>query len=150
MGEAGEFTLHPQELAGVLFRFFFAVGDVDLLQIAAVLWPRLIADLTCDVIVEFPDVLGRFNRGVERDIGIALLGRPNDGLLAQHPRNPHPRIRLLQRHRPRVDDAVLVMRALPAEWPLPRPSGDNQVVRLLEALAVVGRANTVCELLLTA
>src|SRR5271166_2788255 len=137
MGEAGELTLHPQELAGVLLCLFFAVGDVHLLQIAAVLRPRLIADLTRDLIVELPDVLGRFNRGVERDIGIALLGRPNDRLLAQHARNPHPRIGLLQWHRPWIDDAMLVMRALPAEWSLPGPRGDNQIVRLLEALTVV-------------
>src|SRR6266446_8371779 len=37
MSKAGKFALHPQELAGVLLRLFLAVGDMDLLQITAVL-----------------------------------------------------------------------------------------------------------------
>ena len=82
--------------------------------------------------------------------GIALLRRPDDRLFGQHARDPHPRIWLLQRHRPRVDDAVLIMRAFPAERPLARPGGDDEIVRLLEALAVVGGADAVGELLLAA
>src|ERR1700752_575899 len=112
---------------------------MHLLQIAAVLGARLVAGLERDLVVEFPDLLGRLDRGVERDVRIALLRRPDNRLLAQDAGDPNARVGLLQRHRPRVDDAVLVMRALPAERPLARPGGDDQIMRLLEALAVVGR-----------
>ncbi len=45
---------------------------------------------------------------------------------------------------------MLVVRALPAERPFARPRRDNQIVRLLEAFAVVGGVDAVRELLLTA
>src|SRR6516165_5972615 len=150
MRKTSEFALHPQELAGVLLRLLFTVGDMNLLQISAILGASGIADLERHLVVKLPDLLGRLDRGVERDIGIALLGRPDDGLFAQHPGDPNPRVGLLQRHRPGVDDAVLVMRALPAEWPLARPRRDHQIVRLLEALTVVGRADPGGQLLLPA
>src|ERR1700719_5176421 len=123
---------------------------MDLLQIAAVLGPRLVASLERDLVVQLPDLLGRLDRGVERDIGIALLRRPDDRLLAQHAGDPHPRIGLLQWHRPGVDDALLVMRALPAERAFARPGRDDQIVRLLEALAVEGGVDARRELLLAA
>ena len=64
------------------------------------------------------------------------------------PGHPNARIGLLQRHRPRIDDAVLVMRALPAERTLAGPRCDDQIMRLLEALAVVGRIDAGGERLL--
>src|SRR5207245_10757064 len=102
------------------------------------------------LIVELPDMLGRFDRRVEGDVRVTLLRRPADRLLAQHAGDPHPRIGLLQRHRPRVDDALLVMRALPAERTLARPGRDDQIVRLLEALAVERRVDAIGELFLAA
>src|SRR5689334_12222239 len=150
MGETGEFALHPQELAGVLLRLFLAVRDVHLLEIATVLGARGIAGLRRDLVVDLPDVLGRFDRGVERDVRVALLGRPDDRLLAQHAGDPDARIGLLQWHRPRIDYAVLVMRALPAERALPCPRRDNQIVRFLKALAIEGRVNAIGQLLLAA
>src|SRR5437763_15894935 len=119
---------------------------MHLLAITAVLRAGLVAGLERDLVVQFPDLLGRLDRGVERDIRIALLRRPDDRLLAQHAGYPHPRIGLLQRQRPGVDDAVLVVRALPAEWPFARPRRDPQIVRLLEAVAVVGGVAAVPEL----
>src|SRR6516162_336050 len=121
-----------------------------LLQVAAVLGARLVAGLERDLVVKLPDLLGRLDRGVERDVGIALLGRPDDGLLAQHPRDPNPRVGFLQWHRPWVDDAVLVVGPLPAKWALARPGCDHQIVRLLEALAVVGGTDAGRQLLLAA
>src|SRR6516162_6354057 len=111
---------------------------MHLLQVAAVLGARLVAGLERDLVVQLPDLLSRLDRGVECDVGIALLRRPYDRLLAQDAGNPNARVGLLQRHRPRVDDAMLVMCALPAERPLARPGGDDQIMRLLEAFAVVG------------
>src|SRR5580700_11912689 len=123
---------------------------MHLLQVAAVLGARLVAGLERDLVVKLPDLLGRLDRGVERDVGIALLRRPDDRLLAQDAGNPDARIGLLQRHRPRVDDAVLVVLALPAERPLPAPGGGDEVVRFLETLAVERRVDAGGELLLPA
>src|SRR5436305_6787217 len=121
---------------------------MHLLEITAVLRAGLVAGLERDLVVQFPDLFGRLDGGVERDIRIALLRRPDDRLLAQHAGNPDSRIGLLQRHRPWVDDAVLVVRALPAERPFARPRRDDQIMRLFEALAVEGRIDAVGELLL--
>src|SRR5262249_44767646 len=45
MGKTGELALHPHELARVLDRLLFGLGDVDALEIAAVLRPRNVTDL---------------------------------------------------------------------------------------------------------
>src|SRR5205814_8002333 len=57
MRQTGELALHPQELAGVLFGLFLAVGDVDLLQITAVLRAGFVAGLKRDLVVQLPDLL---------------------------------------------------------------------------------------------
>src|SRR5262249_18378329 len=90
--EAGEFALHPAKLLGVRDRPLFAVGDVHLDQITAVLGAGGVARLFGDLVVELPDTLGVGDRGVERDVGIALLRRPDDGLFADHAGNPYARI----------------------------------------------------------
>ena len=56
-------------------------------------------------------------------------------------------MRLLHRQRPRVDDSVLVVAALPAEGSGTGPGRDDQVVGLFKALAVVGRVDAGGELL---
>src|SRR4051794_28557724 len=150
VGKTGELALHPQELAGVALGLFLAVGDVHLLQIAAVLGAGLVAGLARHRVVQFPDLLGGLDRGVQRDIGVALLRRPDDRFARQDARDPDPRIRLLQWHGPGVDDAVLVMRALEAERTRRRPRLDDKIVRLLEALAVESRIDPGRELLLPA
>src|SRR5688572_7486415 len=77
--------------------------------------------------------------------GLAIA-RPLD----EHTGDPHARMRLLQRQRPRVHDAVLIVRALPAERSVLGPRLDDQLVRLLEALAVVSGIHPGGELLLAA
>ena len=57
---------------------------------------------------------------------------------------------LLERHRPRVHDAMLIVRAFPPERPGLSPRPNDQLVRFLEALAVEGRVDAGGELLLTA
>ena len=113
--EAGELALHPHELPRVGERLLLGLGDVAALQIAAVLGAAGVARLRRHRVVELPDLLRGVDRGAERDVRIALLRRPDDRLLAEHAGNPDARVRLLQRHRPRVHHAVLVVRALPAE-----------------------------------
>ena len=119
-------------------------------EVAAIFRPGLIADAGGHLVVDLPDLLGISDRGIQRDVGIALLGGPDDGLAADHARHPDPRIGLLQRHRPGIDHPVLVMLALEAERPGLGPGLDHQLMRLLEALAVVGRVHAGGELLLTA
>src|SRR5439155_26005989 len=150
VGEAGELTLHPAELSSVLDRLFLGLGDVDLLQEAMIVRTAPEAGLSRRVVVDLPDLLRPLDRRVQRDVGIAVLRRPDDRLGADHARDPYPRVGLLQRYRPRVDDAVLVMSAFPAEWPLPRPRRDDQIVRLLETVAVEGWVDAGGELLLSA
>src|SRR5215470_15145393 len=150
MGETGELALHPHELPRVGHGLLFRLRHVTTLEIAAVLRARRVARLRRHGIVELPDLLGGGNGGAEGDVGIALARRPDDGLLAEHAGDPHARMRLLQRHRPRVDHAMLVVCALPAEGARLRPRADDQVVRFLETLAVEGGVDAGGELLLAA
>src|SRR5688572_25763707 len=115
MREAGELALHPHELLGILDGLLLGLGHVDAREVAAVLRTRFVAYRSRGLVIELPDLLGLRNRGVERDVGIALLGGPDDRLLADDARYPDARIRLLQGESPRVDDTMLVVRALPAE-----------------------------------
>src|SRR5205823_14386616 len=55
-----------------------------------------------------------------------------------------------QGQHPRVDDAVLEVLALPTERARARPRGDDEIVRFLEALAVVRRVDVVGEVLYAA
>src|SRR5262249_22559551 len=136
MGESREIALHPAEPPGGLDRLLLVVGDGDLDQGAPVFGATRIALLQGDPGVQPPDLLGLLDRGVERNVGIALLRRPDDRLLADHARDPDARIGLLQWHGPRVDHTMLVVRAFKAERAGLRPRLDDQLVRLLEALAV--------------
>src|SRR5436309_7646576 len=150
MRQPRELALHPHELLGVGHRLLFGLGDVAALQVTAILGAAGVAGLQRDLVVELPDLLGRLDLGAERDVGIALLRGPDDRLLAEHAWDPHARVRRLQRHRPRVHHAVLVVRAFPAERPGLGPRLHDQRVRLLEALAVVRGIDAGGELLLAA
>src|SRR5208282_4481412 len=141
VGETGEFALHPSKLGSVLERLLLGLGDMDLLQHPVIVGTSGKARLSGHVVVDLPNPLRAVDRRVERDIGIAALGRPDDRLGADDTRDPHARMRLLQRYGPRVDDAVLVMGALPAERALARPRCNHQIMRLLKALPIVGRAD---------
>src|SRR5262252_2649958 len=150
MGETGELALHPHELSRVGHGLLFRLRHMTALEIAAILRARGVARLRRHGIVQLPDLLGGGDGGAERDVGIALTRGPDDGLLAEHAGDPHARMRLLQRHCPRVDHAMLIVRALPAERALLRPRADDQVVRFLEALAVESGVDAGGELLLAA
>ena len=140
--------LHPHELPGVGDGLLLGLGHVAALQVAPVLGAALVARLGGHAVVVLPDLLGRVDGGGERDVRISLLRGPHHRLLAQHARDPHARVRLLERHRPRVHHALLVVRALPAERPGLGPRANDEIVGLLEALAVVGGVHAGRELLL--
>src|SRR5262249_37747465 len=123
---------------------------MDAREVAAVFRPRGVADRRRGFVVELPDALCLRDRGIERDIRVTLLGRPDDRLIADDTRYPHARIGLLQGQGPGIDDAVLIVRSSPAEWTGHRPGLHDQVMRLLEALAVVCGVHAGRELLLAA
>src|SRR4051794_2028330 len=123
---------------------------MDLLQKSVIRRTAGEARFRCFIIVHFPDLLGAFDGRVERNIRIAVLRCPNDRLFADDARNPDTRVWLLHRHRPWIDDTMLIMRAFPAERPGSGPGLDDQVMCLFEALTIEGGVDAVGELLLTA
>src|SRR5262249_2378420 len=78
------------------------LGDVDLLQQAVIVGARGEAGFGGYIVVDLPDPFGAVDRRVERNVGIAVLGGPDDRLGADNAWDPNPRGRLLQGCRPRV------------------------------------------------
>ena len=150
MREAGELALHPHELAGVFQRLFLGVLNVHANEVTEIFRTGDVTVFRGGLRVEFEDFLGVIDRGVQRDVGIALLRGPDDGFFRQHAGDPDPRIWFLQRNGPGIDDAVLVVGAFPAERAGFGPDFLDQVVRLDEALAVEGGVDAGGQLLLPA
>ena len=96
-----------------------------------------VADLRRHRVVVVEDLVDGGERRGERHVGVLVLGRPLDRLGADHAGDPDRGMRLLERLHPRIHDAVLEVPALPAEGPGRRPRRHDDVVRLVEALAVV-------------
>ena len=96
----------------------------------------LVSELGRRVVVHIESVLRRAETGCEQHERVAVLSRPAHGLHADGGRNPYLRMRLLVRAHPGVHVAVVIVLALPAERSGVRPCLDNEVVRLLEALAI--------------
>ena len=103
----------------------------------------LVTVLLCDLVVVLERLLGRLQVRRQHDVGVAVLGRPLDRVAAHDPGNPDLRMRVLQRARPRVHVAEVVVLALPAERPGRAPGLHHEVVRLLEALPVERRLRVV-------
>ena len=102
-----------------------------------------VAVLAGDFVVVLERLLGRFEVGGEHDVRIAMLSRPLDRVAAHDARNPDLRVWILNRPRPRIDVAEVVVLAFPAERAGGRPGLDYEVVSLLEALPVEGRLGVV-------
>ena len=134
-------------LAADLFGEFFGFVDVDFPEVAAVLRAGLVAEFAGDLVVVGEGVAGGREAGGEHDVGVAALGGPGDGALADRAGDPDRRVRLLQRAGPGIDVAVVVVLALPAEGAGLGPGFDDEVVRLLVALPVVGGGGVVRETL---
>src|SRR5438477_7151174 len=137
MTDAGELTLHPHELAPVCLRLLVSVCDVHSQEVAAVLGPRLIADPPRCFVVRMPELTGEMQGRVERDVGVAMLSGPFDGLGREHPGNPDARVRLLQHTGPRIDNAILVVLTFPVERSVLGEYLHQQVMSFVEALTVV-------------
>src|SRR5260221_2520816 len=76
-----------------------------------------------------------------------MLGAPLHGLRTEYSRNPHWRMRLLIRQGPGIHVPIVKMLALVAPWTGPRPRLHDEVVSLVEHLAVVCWIGIVEELL---
>ena len=74
----------------------------------------------------------------DHQVGEAALGRPLHRLVAALGRAPHRRVRLLEGPRPRVHVGIAVEAAVKGEGAFFRPRAEDQLGRLVEALARVG------------
>ena len=128
----------PVEVASLLVGPLVAVCHTDTLQVAKVVFGRLIARLRRRLLVEGPDVGCYLHGGVLGDVRVAVLGGPDNRLGAGDPRHPDGWMGLLKRQYPRVHHTVLEVLALPAERAWGGPRLYYQVVGLVEALPVVG------------
>ena len=127
-----------QVAAAGFFGQLLGLVDVDLEEVAVVLGAGLVAVLFGDLVVVGERLLGRFEVGGEHHVGVAVLGGPLDRVAAHDPGDPDLRVRVLERPRPGVHVAVLVVLTLPAEGAGCGPGLDHEVVRLLEAFPVEG------------
>src|SRR6516162_7124390 len=76
-----------------------------------------------------------------------MLRTPNDRLRAEHARNHDGRMWLLIRPNPWIDEAIVEVLAFPAERTGARPRREDQIMRLVEHLAVVSRIGVIEDLL---
>ena len=102
-----------------------------------------VAVLPRHLVVVLERLLRRLQIRRQHDVRVAVLGRPLDRVAAHDAGNPDLRVRVLQRTRPRVHVAEVVVLALPAERPGRAPGLDHEIVRLLEALPVERRMRVV-------
>src|SRR5713101_1277086 len=130
-----------------LFGLLVGLRTKDMLHIAEVLRPGHIALVGRGVAVDVPQFHGRLQSGAESQVEIAMLRAPFDGLRTEDAWNPDRWARLLVGRHPGIDETIGEMLALPAERTRPRPGRENQVVRLVEQLAIVGRIGVVEDLL---
>src|SRR5437764_49766 len=117
MSEAGEFSLHPHELLGILNGFFFGLCDMTTHQITPMFRSSGKAGGCGRFVVQLPDLFALLNRRVEYDVGIPVLSRPDNSLTAHYTGNPYARVWLLQRQHPGINYTQLIVVAFPAEWP---------------------------------
>src|SRR5215469_8453863 len=102
-------------MATHLIGFFVGIHHTGMDQVPEVLRGRHPAVLFCDLVVDVTTGRGRVERAAEDEIGNALLGCPTDRFRAQDAGRPDRWVRLLQWQLPWIDDAQVIMLALPAE-----------------------------------
>ena len=110
---------------GELVRFRFPAGFVGV--------PAVVGE----------QVAGLVHPGEEGGVGVVIIGGPLDRLRAAGAWHPAGRVGLLDGQHPRVDGAVVVVLALPAEGAGSGPGLLYQVVAFLEPLAIVDRVGVV-------
>ena len=86
-------------------------------EVAKVLRRRCPATLARDLVVDVTARRGGVECAAKDEIGDALPRRPSDCLRAQDAGGPDRRVRLLQWQLPRIDDAQVIVLALPSEGP---------------------------------
>ena len=91
------------------------------------------------VLVQPVDVRQQLQGRGQGHVGVLVLRGPDYRFRRGHAGNPDGRVRFLQRHHPRVDHPVVVVLAFVAERAGLGPGVDDDVVRLVEPLAVVQR-----------
>src|SRR5215470_962065 len=102
-------------MAAHLIGLFISIHDASVDEVAEMLRGGGPTVLARDIVVDLPALRGGVEGAAKHEIGDALLGRPADRLRAEDARRPDRRVRLLQWQLPWVDDAQVIVLALPAE-----------------------------------
>ena len=129
----------PVPIAAQLVGLLVGIGAGHAYGIATIVGGGSIPLLFCGLPIEVIDASQELDGWSEGYVGVAMPGRPYDGFRACHTGDPYGWVRLLDGHHPRVDDAVLEVLAFPAEGAGGGPRLHDDVVGLIEPLAVVHR-----------
>ena len=122
--------------AGFLGQFLGLV-HVYFPQVADVLGAGGVAQLGGGIVVELEGLSGGFHFRGQHYVGDALFGGPDEGVAADHARQPDGGMGFLVGLDPGVDVAELVVFAFPAEGAGGSPGFDDEFVGFLEAFPVV-------------
>src|SRR5262249_38212319 len=127
----------PDEMAAGLERLRLRVGGDRADEEPEVVRGRRPSYLGGALTVELEELAGDLERHQERHVRVAAPARPHRRLRARRAGDPDRRMRPLQRQAPRVHVAEVIVLTLPPERAGLGPALEDQVVALLEALAVV-------------
>ena len=130
-------------LARRLLGQFLGFIHMDFPQVADILRPGFIAQLGRRIVVQLKGAAGGFQFRGQHNVGNALFGGPQQGIPADHPRQPDGGMGFLIGAHPGIDMAILEMLALPAEGAGSRPGFDDKLVGFLKPLPVIGRGGIV-------
>ena len=119
--------------------FLVGILHMDTPKIAEILRAGLVAGLGRGFAVQLGHLHGHLRVGFEIDVGIMMARRPFERLGTADAGDPDRRMGLLQRPFERIHDPEMIMLALPSERAGRGPGLDHEVVRFLEALAIMHR-----------
>src|SRR5215467_4456177 len=129
----------PDEMPSGLERLRLRLGGDGADEEAEVVRRHGPAHLGGALPIEIEQLARDLERHQERYVRVAAAAGPHRRLWAGGAGNPDGRVWLLERQTPRIDVAEVIVAALPAERARLRPALQDQIVALLEALAVVDR-----------
>src|SRR5262245_50099322 len=129
----------PDKMLGFLLRLRLIVRHIAAQQIAKIVLSDDLISFGSGNAIHVKELFGHVERSEKCHVRIAMPGGPLGCFRAGGAGHPDGRVRFLNGHNPGIDDTIMIMLALPAEGPRRGPSLDDQVVRFLKALAVIGR-----------
>src|ERR1700730_17229057 len=127
--------------------FLFSLSHDHVLKIAEVFRAGFIALLRRHLAIQVPQFRSGRQCGTKPEVRVAMLRAPDDCLRAENARDHDWRMWLLIRPYTWIDEAVVEVFAFPAKRTGPRPRRQDQIMRLVEHLAVVSRVGVIEDLL---